>query len=264
MSPHSAFSSAKAKAEERRRAFVDAAFAKATQADLLAPAEAPARGSAHDIFQLAEDQDRADRARVKVVFVSTNSICQGEQVGPLWGWLLKESLHVDFAHRAFVWNNDASGRAAVHCVVIGLTVQPPEGRRRLFDHADPAGPAAELPALRINPYLVDAPDVIAFSRRRPICKVPEIVFGSIGVSRWCLWLVDCPPERLAALPAIRRRVASVKAHASNRAAQRRSGWRRRPNCSVRCASQPATTCSYLATRPSCARSFRWVSSIEAS
>ena len=57
---------------------------------------------------------------LQVAFVSTNSIAQGEQVSVLWSWLLAQGIEIGFAHRTFKWSNEASGKAAVHCVVIGF------------------------------------------------------------------------------------------------------------------------------------------------
>jgi hypothetical protein len=48
----------------------------------------------------AEVEEKARRA-VRCAFVSTNSIAQGEQVGVLWGWLLNQGIHIQFAHRTF-------------------------------------------------------------------------------------------------------------------------------------------------------------------
>ena len=56
----------------------------------------------------------------RCAFVSTNSICQGEQVGVLWGWLLAQGIKIHFAHRTFAWSNEARGNAAVHCVIVGF------------------------------------------------------------------------------------------------------------------------------------------------
>ena len=57
---------------------------------------------------------------IKCAFVSTNSITQGEQVGVLWGWMLAQGIKIHFAHRTFSWNNEARGKAAVHCVIVGF------------------------------------------------------------------------------------------------------------------------------------------------
>ncbi len=62
---------------------------------------------------------RALSNSLRTAFVSTNSITQGEQVGVLWSWLLAQGIEIGFAHRTFKWSNEASGKAAVHCVVIG-------------------------------------------------------------------------------------------------------------------------------------------------
>ena len=187
--------------------------------------------------------------RVRVAFVSTNSITQGEQVGILWGELLRRGLRIFFAHRTFRWNNEARGVAAVHCVIIGFAageVTP----KQLFDYEDIAGEPHRLLAGNINPYLVDAADVLLPNRSKPICDVPEIGIGNKpidggnylftteerdafiakepasaawfrrwlgsdefinGWERWCLWLGDCPPSELRAMPECLKRVEAVRA-----------------------------------------------------
>ncbi|MDP2229475.1 DNA methyltransferase [Methylotenera sp.] len=57
---------------------------------------------------------------IRCAFVSTNSITQGEQVGVLWAWMLAQGIKIHFAHRTFSWSNEARGKAAVHCVIIGF------------------------------------------------------------------------------------------------------------------------------------------------
>ncbi len=57
---------------------------------------------------------------IRAAFVSTNSITQGEQVGALWGWMLAQGVKIHFAHRTFSWSNEARGKAAVHCVIVGF------------------------------------------------------------------------------------------------------------------------------------------------
>lgn len=56
----------------------------------------------------------------RCVFISTHSICQGEQIGVLWGWMQQQGMHIFFAHRTFSWSNEARGKAAVHCVIVGF------------------------------------------------------------------------------------------------------------------------------------------------
>ena len=65
----------------------------------------------------------ATKPRDSLRFVSTNSITQGEQVGVLWGWMLAQGIKIHFAHRTFSWSNEARGKAAVHCVIIGFGLQ---------------------------------------------------------------------------------------------------------------------------------------------
>jgi len=176
--------------------------------------------------------------RVKVAFVSTNSITQGEQVAVLWGALLARGVKIHFAHRTFQWSNDAPGEAAVHCVIVGFAMHDAE-RKTIFDYPDIKSEPHATAAANINPYLVDAPDVLLESRRQPISQVPEAVFGNMpndgghlllsdaeknellsrepsakkwlrpflgadeflyGTRRWCLWLEGISPQELRALP----------------------------------------------------------------
>ena len=90
---------------------------------------------------------------IKVAFVSTNSITQGEQVGALWNWMLTQGVKIHFAHRTFRWVNDARGKAAVFCVIIGFGLDE-VSKKRLFDYATPDSDAMEITAKNINPYLV--------------------------------------------------------------------------------------------------------------
>ncbi|OYW84706.1 hypothetical protein B7Z17_03655, partial [Candidatus Saccharibacteria bacterium 32-49-10] len=115
---------------------------------------------------------------IHVALVSTNSITQGEQVGILWGELFEKGIRLDFAHQTFKWNNDAKGIAAVHCVILGFSVV---GRheKRLFEYDDLKGEPNEIAVKNINPYLVDAPNVTLDKRRKPLCDVPEMTYGSM-------------------------------------------------------------------------------------
>ncbi|MCY3973380.1 MAG: class I SAM-dependent DNA methyltransferase [Candidatus Dadabacteria bacterium] len=186
---------------------------------------------------------------IKVAFVSTNSITQGEQVAPLWNELYSRSeVHIHFAHRTFKWSNEARGKAAVYCVIIGFGLQKPKSRR-LFEYVDIKAEPSEIKARNINPYLVDAPNYFVESRRNPICKVTPMLRGSGPVDggnlllseeekeeliakepqaekwikpflnaeeflhnkpRYCLWLVDCPPNELRNMPLVMERVNAVK------------------------------------------------------
>jgi hypothetical protein len=186
---------------------------------------------------------------LSVGFVSTNSIVQGEQVGVLWGWLIAQGIKINFAHRAFKWSNEASGNAAVHCVIVGFS-HANSPLKTIYEYEMVNGDPLAVEAKNINPYLVDAPDVMLPSRRTPICNVAPIVFGSMAndggnfflsdtekeqllsecpdaaswvrpflgadefinnIPRWCLWLKDCPPAALRKIPPLMDRVQRVKA-----------------------------------------------------
>jgi hypothetical protein len=195
---------------------------------------------------------------LRVGYVSTNSIVQGEQVGVLWSWMRAQGMHTHFAHQTFKWSNEASGKAAVHCVIVGFAAQE-SAEKWIYEYAQIDGEPLAVQAQHINPYLVDAADAFLVSRRQSICPVPPVVFGSMpndgghlflddeekaallqecptaaawvrpflgadefinNIPRWCLWLQDCPPAQLRAMPAVMQRVQKVKAlrAASSRAA----------------------------------------------
>jgi type II restriction/modification system DNA methylase subunit YeeA len=186
--------------------------------------------------------------RIRCAFVSTNSITQGEQVGVLWIWMLAQGMQLFFAHRTFQWNNEARGKAAVHCVIVGFSttdISP----KWLFEYESIQGEAHRIQVKNINPYLVDASDIVLANRNTPICAVPEIGIGNKpiddgnylftpeekdeflkkepqagpyfrrwlgadeflnGYHRYCLWLGDCSPSELKKMPEAMKRVEAVK------------------------------------------------------
>lgn len=110
---------------------------------------------------------------IKVAFVSTNSITQGEQVAPLWKTLLfKYNANISFAWRTFIWDSEANKKAQVHCVIIGFEVGNNTADKRIFDEN------SIICADNINPYLVDAPNVIVESVGKPLCNVPALTKGN--------------------------------------------------------------------------------------
>jgi hypothetical protein len=191
----------------------------------------------------------AGNPAIRAAFVSTNSITQGEQVGALWGWMLGHGIKIHFAHRTFSWNNEARGKAAVHCVIVGFGLGD-VAEKTIFEYENIKGEAHAVKASNINPYLVDAPDVVLTKRRVPLCSAPPMVYGSKptdggnlllsatekveliaeepeaerwirpflgaeeflnGQERFCLWLAQCPPNELRKMPLVRRRVDAVRA-----------------------------------------------------
>lgn len=183
--------------------------------------------------------------------VSTSSITQGEQVGLLWSFMLSHGIRIHFAHRTFRWSNEASGRAAVHCVIIGFGRHDAK-TRRLFDYDTPSGLPHEIAAAHINPYLVDAEDILLSKRSTPIAPgVSPMCFGSMAndggallleddertkmllqapaaasfirpffqvdeflydQKRWALWLNGAEPKDYAAIAPIKARIARCRAY----------------------------------------------------
>ena len=224
---------------EEQRADMAAVFADVPSAGLLDFVAAWYRKAADYM---------AENPAIKAAFVSTNSITQGEQVGVLWPDLLKRGGKIHFAHRTFQWSSEARGKAAVHCVIIGFALHDAEDKR-IFDYETVQAEPQEIKAKRINPYLVDAADLVIANRGKPICTVPAIGIGNKpidgghylftpeerdeflkrepaaapyfrrwlgadeflnGYERWCLWLGDCPPEALKRMPEAMKRVEAVR------------------------------------------------------
>ena len=110
---------------------------------------------------------------IKAALVSTNSICQGEQVAAIWK-PLKEmfGIHIDFAYRTFRWDSEASDKAAVHCVIVGFSCLHNKETKYLYD----GNKRSE--AVNISAYLIDAPDTFIDSRSKSLCNVPQMVYGN--------------------------------------------------------------------------------------
>ena len=186
---------------------------------------------------------------VRTAFVSTNSITQGEQVAGVWKPLYDRfGIHIDFAHRTFRWDSEASLKAQVHCVIVGFSVAENDKKRKLFSSD------TFLLVDNINAYLLNAPNVYIESVVKPLCTVPEMTTGNrpadgghliieqcdyeafitneptaskyikrlIGSAefinnkkRWCLWLVGVSPAELRKMPKIMERVRACKEDREN-------------------------------------------------
>ena len=187
--------------------------------------------------------------KIKVAFVSTNSIVQGEQTSILWEPMIsKYNVKIHFAHRTFKWSNEAKGNAAVYCVIIGFAnFDTPN--KSIFEYEDIKGEAHEIKVKNINPYLVDAKDIVIKKRTTPLCNIPKMSFGNMpldggnlilsdeekieflkiepsaekyilplvsaheflnGKKRWCLWLVNAEPSEIKQLPEVLKRVEAVR------------------------------------------------------
>ena len=187
--------------------------------------------------------------KIKVAFVSTNSIVQGEQVGILWKELFSNyGIKIHFAHQTFNWSNEAKSNAAVHVVIVGFASFDTTNKK-IFEYENIKAEAHEKIVKNITPYLVEGDDIVIEKRRKPICDVPNISFGSMpndggnflltdeekeelikqeplsekyikpllsaseflnGKNRWCLWLEDLNPNDLKSMPLVKQRVENVK------------------------------------------------------
>ncbi|MCD8303205.1 MAG: N-6 DNA methylase [Prevotellaceae bacterium] len=177
---------------------------------------------------------------IQAAFVSTNSITQGEQPSVLSKKLAQNNVSIHFAHRTFRWDSEASSRAHVHCVIIGFRTSPSPYPKFIYTDGVPKA------VHNINFYLLDAPNVIITTRKKPLCDVPPMSYGSMpidknnlildeeavqkllrenadniqfireyvggdellnGTKRWCLWLVDIDPQLYLKSKFIMRRIA---------------------------------------------------------
>ena len=120
---------------------------------------------------------------IRVAFVSTNSISQGEQVGTLWEDLFHRfHLKIHFAHRTFPWMSEAKGKAHVHVVIIGFGAGDSPSKR-IYDYAAGEDHVAVTAVANINPYLVAAGDITIRTRTEPINGAPLISYGSMMIDK---------------------------------------------------------------------------------
>ncbi|MGD0059161.1 MAG: DNA methyltransferase [Verrucomicrobiia bacterium] len=192
--------------------------------------------------------------QVRVAFVATNSITQGEQVPVVWGLLFgRYRVKIHFAHRTFAWESEARGKAHVHVVIIGFGAFD-TGNKRIYDYDTNAEHPLVSEASNISPYLTPGPDSFVTKRTTPVADVPEMRCGNKpsdggnliltdagkrellavepsaakflrrftgseefinGNMRWCLWLKDASPAELRTLPEIMKRVQAVREFREN-------------------------------------------------
>lgn len=181
---------------------------------------------------------------IRTAFVSTNSITQGEQVAGVWKPLYDRfGIHIDFAHRTFRWDSEASLKAHVHCVIVGFSVAENKAIRQLFTSER----MQEVET--INAYLLPAGNVFIEGRTKPICNVPILQNGGKPTEggfliltadekeellkttplaesfirpymmgkdfiarkpRFCLWMVGVSPSLLKQCPAVLDRIEKVR------------------------------------------------------
>ena len=188
--------------------------------------------------------------QIRAALVSTNSITQGEQVAAIWQPLFERfGLQIDFAYRTFRWDSEADIKAHVHCVIIGFSLKDTIGIPKGYEKKIYLSDHQVVQDNNINPYLIDAPTVWLESRTKPICNVPQMSSGGKPVEggflilspeerltlltkssqfesyirpftsgddfinnkqRYCLWLIDCPPNILRSSSEVMQRINSVR------------------------------------------------------
>lgn len=111
--------------------------------------------------------------KIELAFVSTNSICQGEQVPILWPLILKDQIEIGFAYQSFKWKNSAKGNAGVTCIIVGLRSEA-NSIKNIFINS------IKIQAKNISPYLVDGKNLYIRKQSFPISKIPEMSFGSMA------------------------------------------------------------------------------------
>lgn len=182
--------------------------------------------------------------QTKSAFVSTNSICQGEQVAQLWKPLFEKGIRINFAFPSFKWDSESDKKAHVHCVVIGFSYDN-IGEKQIYN-SDGTFTLCE----NINGYLHNAPNVFITNRSKSLTtNVPPIIQGNKpwdggnlilkkeeyncllaqypnieqyikpfigsnelikGIDRYCLWLVNANPAEIRQIPPIIERLEGVK------------------------------------------------------
>lgn len=186
--------------------------------------------------------DYMQGTEIQAALVSTNSISQGEQVANLWQPLFEQGVRINFAHRTFRWDSEASLKAHVHVVVVGFSYVEWK-QKLLFDNGQ------KLEVSNLNAYLCDAPNVFIYSRSTSLCDVPPLLTGSQRIDndnfmfdddtkeefirrepkaaplfrqwygaveflrqqpRWCLYLGNCSPRQLNELPNCKRIIEKVR------------------------------------------------------
>lgn len=192
--------------------------------------------------------DYIENKKILVAYVSTNTITQGEQPAIFWKPLFDKGIHINFAYRTFRWDSEANLKAHVHCVIIGFSHTITNKMKFIYESN------GELKyAQNINAYLIDSDDIFVGSRKHPICDVPEIGIGNKPIDdgnylfdkeemeefikieplskkyfhpwygarefinqkpRYCLYLGDCTPKELRAMPECMKRVAAVRFYRS--------------------------------------------------
>lgn len=181
---------------------------------------------------------------IRCAFVATSSICQGDQIAPIWQPLYERfNIHIDFAHKNFIWDSEATTKAHVHCVIVGFSSYFSDHNKFIYDTN------TVIQVDNICPYLTNFPTVFINSRNSPISKCPQIITGNRPAdgghliiknedydsfvkneplakkfikklygseefinnkNRYCLWLVGVSPSEIRKMPLVLERVEKCR------------------------------------------------------
>lgn len=181
-------------------------------------------------------------SNAQYAFVSTNSICQGEQVAILWQNIFDKNLEIAFAHTSFKWNNNAKANAGVTVIIVGIRNNSKLEKYLFSDNR-------KYLANNINAYLANAQNIIVQKRQKTISDFPTMMKGSQptdggnlilstiekemlidkypqsqmfirklsgseefinGSERWCLWITSDLFEKAIEIEEIKTRVEKVR------------------------------------------------------
>jgi len=104
--------------------------------------------------------------------VTTSSVCEGSQIVQLWPKILKDDVKISFAHQAFHWRNNAKDKAGVTCVIIGLS------KKKIKEKIIYSKDGHKKIVVSISPYLIEAPVIYVYPRKKSICGLPAIITGN--------------------------------------------------------------------------------------
>lgn len=172
-------------------------------------------------------------------FVSTNSICQGEQVSVLWPYIFNNNQEITFAYQSFNWSNNAKDKAGVTCIIVGVSYKKVGKEKKIFTTR------SSFNVKNISPYLISGSNLCIYPRQTSISKFPVMVRGSqptddgnlilselekqdltlkypeaqkliklyMGADdfindkkRWCLWILDNQLKEAEMIPPIKDRI----------------------------------------------------------
>ncbi len=176
-------------------------------------------------------------------FVSTNSICQGEQVELVWPFIFEKGLEIVFAHQSFKWRNNAKSNAGVTCVIVGISNQREPKKKYIFSDETVRESKA------INAYLTSGSSIIVRKRSKPLSDLPKMESGNKATDgghlilsqaerkallatnpevttllrriygaeeflnskeRWCIWIEDNDLKKATEIPEIHKRILKVR------------------------------------------------------